>query len=378
MSDHGWNKDAIPQTSYTTPGMPTLKASTKNVSFFEFWPTWLVYIPVGIQWLLLSLRYRSLTLPLLANPRLPLSGMVGVGKSQLLSQAQGKCKQAILPWFTHTKTAAPIGEQVTQIESSFAQINTRYPVVAKPDIGCRGIGVKLVHNSEQLNGVLQHYPHDANVMIQSLSQYEPEAGVFYVRDPQAPKGRIISLALKYTPFVVGDGHSTLGELIQADARASQLTHLYSTRHQANWDRVIEQDKPFKLVFSASHSKGAIFTNANHLITDELQSSLNEIMGDLPEFHYGRLDVKFKDIEHLQQGKTLEIIEINSASSESLHIWDSSTPFLEAMRALLFQYRLLFAFGDTQRKRGHKPPGVRALLTHWQKERALSRLYPLTD
>jgi hypothetical protein len=378
MSDQGLKDGRGDYKTYTTPGMPELKESTKKLSFYEFWPTWLVYIPVGIQWLLLSIRYRSLTLPLLANPNLPLSGMVGVGKSELLGQAQGKCKQAILPWFTHTKNDQPPSEQSKQIELQFALIETEFPVVAKPDIGCRGIGVKLVHDTQQLTEVLSHYPSGAKLMLQALSQYEPEAGVFYVKDPNAPSGRIISLALKYTPFVVGDGKSTLGELIEHDPRASQLLHLYQTRHQEMWNSVVEKDKPYKLVFSASHSKGAIFTNANHLITDELQTALNQIMAGLPEFHYGRLDVKFEDIEQLRNGQSIEIIEINSASSESLHIWDSSTPFLEAMRALMYQYQLLFQFGDTQRQRGHKPPGLKALLKHWKKERALSRLYPLTD
>jgi hypothetical protein len=378
MSTQGLKEEVDARTSYITPGMPQLKESAKQLSFYEFWPTWLVYIPVAIQWLLLAIRYRSLTLPLLANPKLPLSGMVGVGKSELLSQAHGECEQAILSWFVHPKSNDSAAFQAAQIEAQFARINTQYPVVAKPDIGCRGVGVKLVHNNEQLQAVIQHYPTTANIMIQALSQYEPEAGVFYVKDPLAAKGRIISLALKYTPFVVGDGRSTLQQLIEKDDRAAQLTHLYQKRHHERWHSVIEKDQPFKLVFSASHSKGAIFSDANHLITQELQQSLNNIMHGLPDFHYGRLDVKFKDIEHLKRGESIEIIEINSASSESLHIWDSNTPFPEAMRALLFQYRLLFQFGHTMRSQGYRPPGLLKLLKHWRKERVLSRSYPLTD
>ena len=47
---------------------------------FEFWPSWVMYFPVAVQWIALSLHYRSITLPFLANPSLRLSGMVGVPK----------------------------------------------------------------------------------------------------------------------------------------------------------------------------------------------------------------------------------------------------------------------------------------------------------
>lgn len=70
------------------PSLPPKGAAT---SFFEFWPTWLMYPPVALLWLLLAIRHRSLTLPLLVNPRLPLAGMVGVSKHQLMIQARGRC-----------------------------------------------------------------------------------------------------------------------------------------------------------------------------------------------------------------------------------------------------------------------------------------------
>ena len=101
----------MPKSSYVSPGMPPLERGEKTVSIFEFWPIWLMYFPVVIQWLLLAIRYRSLTLPLLANPKLPLSGMVGVPKSDLLSQATGRCDKAILDWMVTTVTAEPVAQQ---------------------------------------------------------------------------------------------------------------------------------------------------------------------------------------------------------------------------------------------------------------------------
>jgi len=363
---------------YVAPGMPKLDMSGKQTSFFEFWPTWLIYIPVVLQSVVLAIWNRSLTLPLIANPKLPLSGMVGIGKSELLSQATGLCDELILDWFVHVRTDESLGKQLTSMQKQMTDQDLNYPVVCKPDIGCRGVGVKLVHNELQLISTLEYYPQGAGMMVQKLASWEPEAGVFYVRNPDEEKGRVISLALKYTPYVIGDGQKTLRQLIQEDARAGELSHLYFERHKLNLDKVIDKGDAYKLVFSASHCRGAIFRDGNVYISGELQRKIDDIMKELPDFYYGRLDIKFKDIDSLIRGENLEIVEINSASSESLHIWDRNTSFFDAISALLFQYRTLFRLGRKNRKRGYVPPNFRELLAAWKKERQLTVAYPETD
>ena len=372
------NSEQVDSSVYVAQGMPSLDMSGKQTSFFEFWPTWLMYLPVVLQTAVLAIRHRSLTLPLIANPKLPLSGMVGVAKSELLAQAKGDCEKTILSWFLHIKSSASLKAQVKQIAEQVEEQNFGWPVVCKPDIGCRGSGVKLVHNVEELQNTLSHYPEGSSMMVQHLASWEPEAGVFYVRNPNEAQGRIISLALKYTPYVVGDGKSTLKELIDADPRASQLQHLYLSRHENHLDTIITADEPYRLIFAASHCRGAIFRDAQNHITPELTARIDGLMKELPDFYYGRLDIKFRDLDSLKQGKNIEIVEINSASSESLHIWDRQTSFGEAVRSLMFQYRTLFELGAQNRKRGFSTPALRELLAAWKKERQLTQLYPETD
>lgn len=363
---------------YVSPGMPPLESKQNTVSAFEFWPMWLMYFPVVCQWLWLSLRHRSLTLPLLANPNLPLSGMVGVPKSALFRQASGRCNDVILDWFVFDVTAESVAEQVQRVEQTMDERRLVYPLVCKPDIGCRGSGVKLVRSGEQLANIIARYPADAPLMMQRLSSYEPEAGVFFVRQPDSERGEIVSLALKYTPYVVGDGVSTLRELIEADERAGDLMRLYEERHEAALGTVIGKDEPYKLVFSASHCRGAIFRDGRQYVSEKLTDAINEVMSGLPDFYYGRLDVKFKDIESLMNGDNIEVVEINGASAESLHIWDSDATIKDAFTALLFQYRTLFHLGAAHRKGGAKTPGLMALLKGVATEKSLQKYYPTTD
>ena len=366
------------ENAYVVPGMPPLKHSGKVVSFFEFWPMWVMYIPVVLQWLFLAVRYRSLTLPLIANPNLPVAGMVGVGKSEIFRQATGNCAEAILPWVHHRVSGEAIDRQAVNLAAKARDRGIQYPLVCKPDIGCRGSGVKLVRSRQQLEDYLCAYPKGTEVIIQKLASWEAEAGVFFVRRPGESSGRVVSLALKYSPYVVGDGVSTLAALIARDCRAGDLQHLYATRHDANLCDVIERDKAYRLVFSISHCRGAIFRDGGHLITAELTDRIDQLMSQIPEFYYGRLDIKFSNIDGLKQGKDIEIIEINSASSESLHIWDRRARLTTAFKTLLWQYRTLFELGALNRNRGYKPPKISEVLRRWRVEKGLAKYYPLTD
>jgi len=367
-----------PDQAHVTPGMPPLHHDGKTVSFFEFWPLWLMYIPVGLLWLVLACRYRSLTLPLIANPKLPVSGMVGVGKSQVMEQAAGCCAESILPWIHHRIGQETPKRQAAIVEAQAAASGIEYPFVCKPDIGCRGSGVKLTHDIGQLERYLAAYPQGIGVIVQKLASWEPEAGVFYVRSPDEPTGRIVSLALKYSPYVIGDGVSTLAQLIARDRRAGNLQHLYRERHREHLDDVIEAGQSFRLVFSITHSRGGIFRDGNDLITPALTASIDRLMSYIPEFHYGRLDIKFSSIQRLQQGRDIEIVEINTASAESLHIWDRNAHLGTALKTLLWQYRTLFKFGQINRKRGFVPPKLSEVWRRWREEKRASAFYPLTD
>ncbi|MBQ14518.1 MAG: D-alanine--D-alanine ligase [Gammaproteobacteria bacterium] len=358
--------------------MPALDLSGKSTSFFEFWPSWLMYLPVVILWLLLALRYRSLSLPLLANPGIPLSGMVGVPKSAVFDLAGEEARKWILPWLEYQVSEAAIAEQCQIVEDLIDKAGLQIPIVGKPNIGCRGAGVQLIQTPAELKDYLQQFPVTGVIQFQSLADWDAEAGVFYVRYPGQPSGEITSMTLKYTPYVLGDGEHTLGELVRSDPRAGELIHLYKSRHAENWDKIIPAGEPFRLVFSASHCRGAIFRDARTLISEDLLRRLDSIFDDIPEFYYGRLDIKFSDVETLRKGEKFAIIEINGASSESISIWDRNAGFFAAVATLMKQYRTLFKLGQANRKRGYNPPGVAALYKAWRYEAKLVRIYPEND
>lgn len=360
-------------------GMPPLEVSDNITSFFEFWPAWAMYTPVIIQWLFLSARYRSLSLPLIANPSIPLSGMVGESKSDILDLASPEAAKSICQFTTyHRDENNPAEDDAKQALEQYYQKGLSLPLVAKPDLGCRGAGVRLINQEEQLVDYLQAFPSGAKLLLQERSQYQAEAGIFYIRYPGQKQGKIISITLKYTPWVVGDGSSTLKQLIMADKRAGKLSHIYLDRHGDKLDNVLAEGEAFRLAFAGSHSRGSIFRNGNEYITDALTQSLDTFFDGVPGYHFGRLDLKFKNIEDLMAGKHYQILEMNGASSEATHIWDSRTSLAEAFKTLLKQYQILFKIGYLQRKEGQKPPSLLDLYKAWQEEKRWVKDYPSTD
>lgn len=338
-----------------------------------------MYLPVILAWPWWALRYRSLMLPFIANPTVFLAGMVGGSKAEVMGQAQGEFKAAILPWLAWVMSDRPLHVQVAQVIEQAAARQIHLPFVCKPDTGCRGAGVKLIKSTEQLAAALAHYSEGHTVIIQRLADYTSEVGVFFVRDnPQSATGRIVSLTFKQTPQVIGDGLQTLAQLVSNDARMSALLHLYQSRNQARWAEVIPSGESVPLLFSASHCRGAVFVDAREHITDALTATVNRWMAEFPEFNYGRMDVKYADLASLQAGRHLQIVEINGASSESIHIWDKNANFFEAIKTLLWQYRTLFQLGARERKKGTRTPSLRTLIHAWRHERVLTRQYPQTD
>ncbi len=89
-------------------------------------------------------------------------------------------------------------------------------------------------------------------------------------------------------------------------------------------------------------------------------------------------MKYADLAQLKAGKALEIVEINGASSEAIHIWDKNARFSDAIRTLLWQYHTLFRNGHTLRRRGVAVPSFGHLIKAWRHEKRLTAYYPETD
>ncbi|HEY0183172.1 MAG TPA: D-alanine--D-alanine ligase [Rhodopila sp.] len=346
----------------------------KPLSFFEFWPGWAFYTPVVIHWLMLGLRHGDFSLPTAANPRITTGGLCGESKLSILSQVGPDAQALVAP--ACGVLARPNGAAAA--EAAMQAFGLRYPVVAKPDIGCNGTGVRLVHDRAAMDRYLLAFPAGETVVLQHYVADPHEAGIFYVRHPDEKRGRITSLTIKKPPVVVGDGKSTLRDLILADERAGLVPHLYLTRLADRLGSVPAAGEQVQLVFVGNHCKGSLFEDGRALVTKPLTVAIDRLARSMPDFFFGRIDVRFTSTAALRRGTGFRVIEINGVGSEATHIWDPSTRLLDAWRTQFFHYGAAFRIGAANRRRGFPSSGVRAMYRDWKNQRRLMALYPLND
>jgi len=347
------------------------------ISFFEFWPSWLFYAPVALQWLALGLRYGSPLLLTAANPRIAAGGLCGESKTSILDQLEGEARAWVAPYTSLTTDADP-ARDLPAAEAALARAGLAYPLVGKPDIGCNGTGVRMIQDRAGLARFLADYPRGVAVILQQFVPYEGEAGLFYIRRPGESAGRVTSLTLKSAPVVIGDGRSTLEELIRNDPRAGLVPHLYLPRLAGRLAEVPATGEAVRLVFVGNHCKGSTFRNGAGEITAALTQVVDTIARAIPDFYFGRIDVRYASLAELRRGRSFQIIEINGAGSEATHIWDPATRLVDAYAAQFFHYHAAFAIGRANRARGHRPPRIREILHLWRRQKRLMASYPMND
>jgi hypothetical protein len=363
-------------------GQPRARSAASDpgpiVSFFEFWPGWAFYGPIAAYWIALGLRYGSLSLPTAANPNITLGGLCGESKRSILDQV-GAATHDMLARYTGIVThGSDPRADLAAAEAAMSTAGFTYPIVAKPDIGCNGTGVRLVADPADLLHYLNAFPRHEGLLLQEFIRHDGEAGLFYVREPGERSGRLTSITLKYPPKVIGDGRSTLRELILADPRAGQVPHLYLPRLAQRLREIPARGEPVRLVFVGNHCKGSIFRNGIELATPALTSRIDALAQSLPEFHFGRIDVRFESTGTLARGEGFRVIEINGAGSEATHVWDPSTRLLDAWRAQFFHYDAAFRIGAANRARGFHPAGLTTMWRDWRRQKRLMAAYPMND
>ncbi|MDX1971712.1 MAG: VTT domain-containing protein [Candidatus Sumerlaeia bacterium] len=347
------------------------------VSSFERWPAPLFYAPLIPYYIWLSARYGGPMTPFCANPSIYSSGVCKESKSQILSLVPERFAPYMLKrvlWKKPTRSNQ-LERSLQQLEERRKQVGIDYPFVAKPDLGQRGDGVQLIRTPEQWLEYAERFPSRATVVIQELALGNEEVGIFYVRYPGKKHGKILSVTQKLFPKVVGDGVSTLRELIENDPRASLFSSVYLKRHEEALERVLDKGFAFPLVFSGNHCQGAIFRNGEDLLTQKLVQKIDEIGRNIPGFYFGRFDIRYNLLERLQAGEEFKIVEINGASAESTHIWDANTTLWQAYSALFLQFRYLFQIGWLNRQRGAQPIRVKQFWKDYRSYGNLSQTYP---
>ncbi|MET7256046.1 NRDE family protein [Dyadobacter fermentans] len=297
---------------------------------WEYWPLECVYLPMVPAWLWLSMKARSVCFFEAANPSMRYAGFAGEHKSRIYS---------LMPKNTYPETLlCEAGISRKKVLELLHSAPFKFPLIAKPDVGERGVQVQLLKNDSNLEDYRRRSRVD--FLLQPYIDYPNEVGIFYHRMPGELSGHISGIVGKELLSVTGDGIADILTLIMQDDRAIlQLPALHTSLGE-QLKSVPAAGEKVRLVPYGNHSRGSKFTDLSHRTTPLLTQVIDQICAGIPGFHFGRLDIRFKSWEDLEAGQHFSIIELNGAASEPTHIYDPKHTLFFAWKEIYRHWKIL--------------------------------------
>ncbi len=312
-----------------------------KLTHWEYWPFSVVYIPVFIYWAWLMLRARSIFFFSASNPSIENGGMLGESKIKIFDLIPQR-------WIPKTLYFQP-GIKPSALLAKLHQKGITYPFILKPDIGERGSFVEKIDDEIDLISYLKQI--NVPFLAQEYIDYPIEMGVFYYRYPRASNGRVSSIVVKELLTVIGDGKSTVEELILSKPRAKLQYDALKNYLQKDFYTIPLEGEERLLMPIGNHCRGTAFLNGNDLINERLDRVFDDLCTHIEGFYFGRIDLRCASVESLYQGKAIKIMELNGAGSEPGHIYQPGTSLWTAYKSIFFHLNVLLKISMQNHKLG---------------------------
>lgn len=308
---------------------------------WEYWSMTAVYGLIYPIFLGLCIRSGWRYFFTAANPRIRYGGFLMESKKEIYDQ---------LPKGVYPKTILiKPGTGISVIKESIKNNGLQFPLIAKPDIGMRGLAAKKIEAEADLIECISKY--DIDFLVQEFVPYENEVGIFYYRYPEQEKGSISGIVGKEFLTLLGDGKNTLLQLLQNDKRFILQIESLKKEYGEELNQILGAGEKKLLVPYGNHARGSKFLDYSNLIDDELILFVDNICKQVPEFYYGRLDLRYNTWEELKEGKNFSIIELNGAGSEPTHMYDPKHSLFFAWKEIVRHWFILWRVSKKNRKRG---------------------------
>lgn len=245
-----------------------------------------------------------------------------------------------------------------------------YPIIAKPDIGERGIWVKKLYNEKELQAYVSSCP--VPFLLQELVDLPIELGVFYIKYPNQ-KGRVTSIVRKEFLSVIGDGVSSVNTLLKENQRALLTADLASEYLTKIGETIPAKNEQLLVEPIGNHCKGTKFLNDNNEIDEELNMAFNTISDQIPDFYFGRFDLRCASMDDLRQLKNFKILELNGAGAEPGHVYQPGSSLLKAYKDIFWHLRVLADISAQNHKRGFPYWSFKQGYQKWKNHQAYNRL-----
>lgn len=333
-----------------------------KLSKWEYWPTSIIYFPVFVYYLYLSIRSGSMLFFTRTNPGIEMGGLFGASKYRQLQHLSDECKPITLLFQP--------GIKLHVLKYTLYHHGISFPFIIKPDCAERGIGVHLVEDEVYLENILSDISYA--FLVQQYIDYEFEAGVFVYKIPGSTAIEIPSLVLKEFLWVKGDGKSNLRELILKHERALMAWPKLSKRLGNKMLKVPAENEVVCLEPIGNHNRGTAFLDGRHLIQADMHVFYSELLQQLPEFYYGRFDLRAPTQQDFLQNKNIKILEVNGVNAEPAHIYDPGASLGKGITTLLQHWKVIYTIARINQKNGNSTQTFREALHHYREWKKASK------
>jgi hypothetical protein len=305
---------------------------------WEYWPLYVSNIPVFFFWLIHAIRARDPFFFTTVNPVIPTGGLFGEEKHKIYD---------LIPKDFLPKTLFIPPEKIHRILDEINTAEMTYPLVCKPNVGERGMHVKVIESPETL---VEHVKRlTGGIIVQEYIRYPLELSIMCHRFPISGQRGVTSVCRKAFLTITGDGRSTLSQLIDLNPRA--ILQKRALGRRMDLSIVPAEGESVLLEAIGNHCRGTKFLNANDWITPQLESSILSILAQMPGVHYGRFDLRTASIEDLNACREFLIMEFNGVGGEPAHIYDPGYPLLHAYKDVWKHWKILYSISREQKASG---------------------------
>jgi hypothetical protein len=308
---------------------------------WELWPFWMRYVNITPTWLSYCARAGSFWFFTPSNPTLTFGGFEGESKKEMYEQ---------LPPGSFPKTIyiAP-GIPFDAVQQQVAAASFSYPFIVKPDVGMAGILFRKIENEEQL--LRYHKALPVEYIVQDLITYPIEYSVFYYRFPDQQKGVITGFLEKEPMNVIGDGKTSLKDLMAVHPKAKYRLEELEGWHADKLQTILPKGEKYFLTHAANLNRGGNFINLHHEIDDRLLAVFDNLNHYSKQFFYGRYDLKAASLEDLKAGRNFQLLEYNGSGAEPNHVYNSGYSLRAAHAEILKHWEALYKISVHNHKAG---------------------------
>jgi hypothetical protein len=203
--------------------------------------------------------------------------------------------------------------------------------------------------------------------IQQYVQFPNEIGIFYYRIPGEEKGHITGLVRKEFLTVTGNGKDNLHTLLRKDKRGIMYIRSLENMHRDKLEEVLQPGEKKVVSPYGNHARGALFLDHSHLIDSRLEATVDTFCRRIPDFYFGRLDVRYEDMELLKDGKQFMLIEVNGAGAEPTHMYDPRHSIFFAWKEIIRHWNIMGKISWINHRNGIPYPGLREGIRIFTKE-----------